>query len=245
MLPPRRVLAAFVALSAASLAARSAGAGPVEANAHAAVLRALPSAKHSLLDGVRSASKDGAVAISARFEREDNGLRLSIHTARNGLAADAEYNLIEEHAGDPTAHEWRPSTRVVPDRAHVARASEQLTLMRLTKLSLADVIQKSSSVPGATVFSVTPILREGRGIFVLLAAVGEEVVTVSLDLVSGEPVDGAWPRRPLSPESTPLVGRTLPEPKVDSEAAWVGVRPIPPTEAAAGRVVLVVSNSYG
>jgi len=238
-------LVATVSVLAALPGPRSAEAGPDEGSRdHAAVLRGLPTARHSLLDGIRAVTTAHAVAISAQFEDGGKGLTLSVCTAGNGLVADAEHNVLQEHAGDATAAEWKPTTKVFEDRAHVGRAAEQLTLMRQTKVTLVEVILKAGTIPGATVFSATPAVRDGRGLFVVLAAVAGEVVPLTLDLMTGDPVGGAWPRTPSSPEPTPLVGTTLAEPIV-GPGRWVGSPPHPLREAVGGKVVLVASNSYG
>jgi hypothetical protein len=214
-----------------------------DAGGDAAVVRALPSAKHSMLEVVRRAAEAPAVAISAKFEDEGKGLVLSVYTAERGLEVDAEANTLRELIGDATAQEWRPSSETFEDALHVARASEQLTLMRTTKLTLADAIVKAGSLHGATVLSIAPAIRDGRGVFLVRVAVVGEVIPFALDLATGDPVGGRWPRTPLPPEPTPLVGMSLPEPVVGS-GRWIGATPPPLAEVATRRVLLVASNSY-
>jgi hypothetical protein len=223
---------------------RTAAAGPGGDDDEAKLVQRLGTARVSLLDGVRAVTRDGAVAISAKFEDEGRGLSLSVYTAADGLTVDAEHNRLREHAGDPTVSAWKPSAVVFEDREHVARASEQFALMRLTKLSLGDVIEKAAALHGATVFSVTPSVRDGRGVFLVRAAAQGEVISVALDLATGVPVDGRWPRTPQPPEPVPLVGTVLSDPQVGT-GRWIGPIPLPLAEAAAKRVVLVASNSYG
>jgi len=212
----------------------------------AAVVRALSGAKHSLLDGVRAAAKAPAVAISAKFEDEGKGLSLSVYTAGRGLDVDAESNVLQEFAGDPTGSEWKPSSETFEDATHVARASEQLTLMRTTKLTLADAIAMANAqlrpFQDPKVFSIAPAVREGKGVFLVTAAVAHEAHHFTLDLQTGAAV-GTWPRMPKRAPPTPLVGKVLSEPVV-GKGRWMGATPPSLAETVGRRVVLVASNSY-
>ena len=103
-----RVLAlALVCSAAAPLAPASAGG---DAAGDDAVVRALPGAKHSLLEAVKAAAKSPSIAISAKFEDEGKGLSLSVYTAGRGADVEAEANVLQELAGDPTQTEWKPTT---------------------------------------------------------------------------------------------------------------------------------------
>src|SRR3989454_4603827 len=121
-----------------------------------ALLEALGKTKLTLLDGVRQAAKGSAVPISAKFELEDGKLSLSVYTAEKGLSVMPEKNVLQELSGSPEGDKWAPSVEVFKDVLHVARSSEQLTLMALGKASLADIIARvEKSQSGGTVFSVT------------------------------------------------------------------------------------------
>src|SRR5450759_5419045 len=55
----------------------------------AALIKVLPQSKHSLMDGLRQATKPPEVPISAKFEFDDAGkLSLSIYTAEKGISVD-------------------------------------------------------------------------------------------------------------------------------------------------------------
>jgi hypothetical protein len=127
-----------------------------------ALLEALAKSKHTLLDGMRQAAKGGGVPISAKFELEDGKLSLSVYTAEKGLAVEPEKNVLQELSGSPEADTWAPSVEVFKDLPHVARSSEQLTLMALGKASLADVVARVQKKQSGTVFSVTPIIRNHK-----------------------------------------------------------------------------------
>lgn len=151
-----------------------------------ALLEALPKAKVTLAAGIKHAAKSPAVAISAKFEMDEKGeLSLSVYTAAKGLEADAEDNILQELSGGPEGEGWNPEVETFKDVEHVARASEQLTLMRLTRVSLLDVATKAAK-RGGTVFSVTPTVHRGKPVFVALVADHGKVRELSFDLKSGK-----------------------------------------------------------
>src|SRR5262245_58809384 len=110
-----------------------------------ALLANLPQSKHSLADGITQAEKEEGVAILAKFEMEGDELSLSVYTATPGRSADAEHNTLVELAGKPTTDQWQPKKEVFDDTAHIARASMHVTLMQLTNLTLAEVVQKAAA----------------------------------------------------------------------------------------------------
>lgn len=127
-----------------------------------ALLGELGKAKVSLRDGVRQAAHDGAAPISAKFELEDGKLSLSVYTAEKGLKVDPEKNILQELSGSPEQDRWTPNAEVFKDVEHVARSSEQLTLMALGKASLVDIIERTQKAQPGTVFSVRPVIRNHR-----------------------------------------------------------------------------------
>ncbi|HXM83607.1 MAG TPA: hypothetical protein VN929_16975 [Burkholderiales bacterium] len=135
-----------------------------------ALLEALGKSKHTLLDGVQEATKGGAVPISAKFELEDGKLSLSVYTAGKGLSVAPERNVLQELSGSPEQDKWEPKVEVFKDVPHVARSSEQLTLMALGKSSLADTIARVQKTQSGTVFSVTPIIRNHKPVAEVLVA---------------------------------------------------------------------------
>lgn len=143
--------------------------GADDAKETQALLKELGKSKLTLLDGVRQAAKGGAVPISAKFELEDGKLSLSVYTAEKGLSVPAEKNVLQELAGSPES-DWKPNVEVFKDVPHVARSSEQLTLMALAKSSLADVIERASKGQSGTVYSVTNVIRNHKPVAELLVA---------------------------------------------------------------------------
>jgi hypothetical protein len=134
-----------------------------------ALLDALGKSKHTLIEGVRQAAK-GGVPISAKFELEDGKLSLSVYTAGKGLSVAPEQNVLQELSGSPEQEKWSPTIEVFKDVPHVARSSEQLTLMALGKSSLANIITQVQKTQSGTVFSVTPIVRNHKPVAEVLVA---------------------------------------------------------------------------
>ncbi len=152
----------------------------------AALLKVLSSSKISLADGVRQVSKGGEVAISAKFELDDNKkLSLSVYTAEKGLGEDPEHNVLKEFSGSPEQAPWSPEAEVFKDLEHVSRASEHLTLMALTKHSLADLIAMAQKQHKGMVFSAIPEVQNHRPVLIVLVADQGKVNEYRYDLVSG------------------------------------------------------------
>src|SRR5262249_47728624 len=177
----------------AVLVAWSAGglrpAGAAEKDEYGKLLPTLSKSKHTLAAGIKqAASKPQEVAISAKFELEEGKLSLSVYTAEKGLGTDAEHNVLKELAGSPKEIEWKPETEVFKDVAHVSRASQQLTLMSLSKFSLLDILAKAEKDQAGTAFSITPILHNRKAHAVVLVAAGGKVVELHYDLMTGEKV---------------------------------------------------------
>jgi hypothetical protein len=91
-------------------------------------------------------------------------------------------------SGSPEGDKWSPEVEVFKDVPHVARASQQLTLMSLTKVSLLDVIKKAEKDHPGTVFSIAPVLHDHKGEFVVLVAAEGKVAEFHYDLMTGEPL---------------------------------------------------------
>jgi hypothetical protein len=153
------------------------------------LLQVLPKSKHTLAEGIKQATtKASEVAISAKFELEEGKLSLSVYTAEKGLGTDAEHNVLKELAGSPEAAQWMPQVEVFKDVAHVARSSEQLSLMSLSKFSLLDILAKAEKDQTGTAFSITPVVHDRRPHAVVLVATGGKVVELHYDLLTGERV---------------------------------------------------------
>ena len=162
-----RTAAALIVLVGA-LGGMSAVAGEDD---EAGLLAKLKDSKHTLAAGIAQCEKENGVAISAKFELEDGKLSLSVYTAKAGLGKDSEHNVLIEMAGDPTQATWKPETEVFADKEHLTRSAMQLTLVQLSKLTLAEAIKKAEAAQAGTVYSVIPAVRHGNPVFNVKVAV--------------------------------------------------------------------------
>jgi len=142
----------------------------------------LKAAKHSLLQSIQQAQKESGPVISAKFEVEDGKLLLSVYTAKAGIEKDAEHNTLMELNGEATKPKWEPKTEVFADKAHLARSAEQLTLLQLTTLSLEDATKRAIALKKGTVYSVIPVVKDGKTIFdVAVAGADGKGVHLTID----------------------------------------------------------------
>jgi hypothetical protein len=144
---------------------KSVAAGDDESGALGAKLKA---SKHTLLEGIAASQKENGVAISAKLEVEDGKLWLSVYTAKAGLGADAEHNVLMELKGDATTATWEPKTEIFEDKPHLARSAMHLTAMQTTPLTLEAVIKVAAAKKKGSVYSVIPAVRDGKTVFDVL-----------------------------------------------------------------------------
>lgn len=152
-----------------------------------ALLAKLKDSKHSLADGIAQCEKESGVAISAKFEMEGEKLSLSVYAAKAGLGKDSEHNVLIELAGDPTQEGWKTETEVFADKKHLTRSAMQLTLVQLSKLTLAEAIKKAEGEQAGTVYSITPSMKDGNPVFNVKVANAEgKSVSMVVDGKTGE-----------------------------------------------------------
>lgn len=152
-----------------------------------ALIKALAQSKHSLMDDLWQATKSPEVPISAKFEFDDAGkLSLSIYTAEKGVSTDPEGNILKELSGSPEQVKWTPEVEVFKDLPHVARSSQQLTLMSISPFTLADIVAKAQKQHPGTVFSITPTVRNHKPVFVVLVADKGKVVQLVYGVMDGK-----------------------------------------------------------
>ena len=70
----------------------------------------------------------------------------------------------------------------------VSRASTQLTIMSLSKLSLLDVIAKAEKDQPGTVYSINPKMQDRKAVFVVLVAAKGKSIELVYDAVTGDVV---------------------------------------------------------
>ena len=79
---------------------------------------------------------------------------MSVYPVTKGLRTNAEFNG-EEAAGSPTALPWKPSIEVFKDQEHLTRSSFDLTIMQLSKISLATAVKRAlARQPGIAYWAV-------------------------------------------------------------------------------------------
>ena len=159
-----------IGATAAVLVLAGAFAGARQHGDDAQLLSKLSSSRLSLADGIRQAEKSDGPAISAKFEMKEGQLLLSVYTAKQGRERDAEHNTLMELIGPATDPTWKPETEIFADKEHISRSAMHLTLMQLTRMSLADVIKKAEGQQSGTVYSAIPAVQGGRPVVDVLVA---------------------------------------------------------------------------
>jgi uncharacterized membrane protein YkoI len=181
---PNFSVAAAVLLVAAALAAPSLSAAEHD---DSALLGRLKDSKHSLADGIKQSEKENGVGISAKFEMKGDTLMLSVYTAKEGLAKDSEHNALIELQGDAAKSSWTPEIEVFEDKKHLTRASMQLALVQVSKLTLTDAITKAQAAQAGTVYSAIPSVKSGNAVYdVLVATADGKSVHVTVDGKTGK-----------------------------------------------------------
>lgn len=170
------VLATTLAGSFAAMSAES---------ADEALLKALPGAKTTLLQGIAQVAKGTEVATEAKYEMDKGKLALTVYTSTKGFSTAAEDNSFNEYGGDATAASWTPEKEVFADLKHIARSAQYHTLLSMTKMTIPAIIQKAS--PQGMVFSVKEKIRNGKPVFEVMTAQSNSAKTTFYDLVTGEP----------------------------------------------------------
>ena len=153
-----------------------------------ALIKAIGSAKFSLLQGIAQVAKGTEVPSEAKYEMEGGKLMLSVYTSAKGFDVAAEDNSFNEYKGDATAAAWNPKKEVFADLKHIARAAQYHTLLSMTKMTIPDIIQKVSAQ--GTVLSVKEKVRNGKPIFEVTTLQGNAAKTAVYDIATGNPVGG-------------------------------------------------------
>jgi hypothetical protein len=133
----------------------------------------LSQSKHTLVQGIRQAAKAHGAPISAKFEFEDGKFWLSVYTAKDGIARDAEHNTLIELKGEPNTANWNPAIEVFEDKAHLTRSAMQLTLLQQSKLDLAGLIERAAKSEKGTPYSAIPAVKDGKPVLVVKFAVAD------------------------------------------------------------------------
>src|SRR5438445_1123626 len=154
----------------------------------ATLIKALPGAKLTLLQGIAQVAKGTEVPIEAKYEMADGKLMLSIYTSAKGFDTAAEDNSFNEHIGEVTTTTWTPKKEVFADLKHIARSAQYHALLSMTKVTIPAIIQKASAQ--GTILSVKEKIRNGKPVFEVMVVQGNTINPTFYDLVSGEPTAG-------------------------------------------------------
>jgi hypothetical protein len=152
---------------------------------NAALIKALPSAKLTLLQGIAQVAKGTEVPTEAKYEIENGKLMLSIYTSAKGFDTAAEDNSFNEYGGEATTASWSPKKEVFADLKHIARSAQYHTLLSMTKVTIPAIIQKASAQ--GTVLSVKEKIRGSKPVFEVMVVQGNTIKPTFYDLISGEP----------------------------------------------------------
>ena len=99
--------------------------------------------------------------IEAKYELGGDGkLSLSLYPLNQDLKVDAERQTFQELAGDPTVSPFAGSIEKFTDQEHLTRSARDLTLIQLSRVSLAEAVARVSSQ--GFVYWAIPTMRNGH-----------------------------------------------------------------------------------
>jgi hypothetical protein len=129
--------------------------------------------KITMAQGLAEAGKRGPI-IEAKFELGDDGkLSLSTYPAGKSLAFDAERNVFQELAGDPTkAGPFSGTMETFHDFEHLTRSSRDLTLRQLSAIGVENAVHQVDWL--GDVYWAIPTIQEGRAGYGVWALVGDD-----------------------------------------------------------------------
>ena len=138
-----------------------------------ALIKAMESAKVTLQQGLAAAEAEGQ-PISGKFEVEDGKLQLSVYTSKDGKFSEV---LVDYATGSIT--EFEPIT----EGDDLADAKSQSAAMAKAKTALKAAVEKVlGQSPGFRAISVTPDLKDGRPVALVVLLKGKEFKTLQASL---------------------------------------------------------------
>jgi hypothetical protein len=166
----------------------------------------------TMADALAATEAKYGPTIEAKYELDDSGaLSLSVYPAGKGGGLDAERNLFEEASAAP-ASPWSPSLEIFHDQEHLTRSARDLTLVQLSRVSLADVVAEASEY--GSVYWAIPTIQEGRagyGVYLLDARQRSQCVFIDggADDDAGIEEVGTGPGVDATDARTPELGADL------------------------------------
>ena len=136
----------------------------------AAVAKYLPMAKVTLQRGLAAAESQGK-PISGKYEVEDGHFQLSVYTAQDGKFSEV---LVDHNTGKVA------KTEAITEGDDLADAKKQVEACAKSKKSLGSAVdQAEQASAGYRAVSVTPKLRSGHAVAVVMLLKGTQVKSVS------------------------------------------------------------------
>lgn len=183
----------FASLALGTFAAAALCAAPLFAADYkpadnAALVKLLPSAKHTLAEVIGVATKGGETAIEAKLEAEDGKLMIGVYTSVKGLGVDAEADTFKEYAGIATEAAWKAEVETFADAEHIARSAQYHALLAQTKHTLLEMIAKAEKDRPGKAFEAKAVLEGRKPMFSVLVAHDGTSSRLLYDLVTGAAV---------------------------------------------------------
>ena len=136
----------------------------------AAVAKYLPMAKVTLQRGLAAAESQGK-PISGKYEVEDGHFQLSVYTAQDGKFSEV---LVDHNTGKVA------KTEAITEGDDLADAKKQVEACAKSKKSLGSAVdQAEQASAGYRAVSVTPKLRSGHAVAVVMLLKGTQLKSVS------------------------------------------------------------------
>src|SRR6516165_7013099 len=136
----------------------------------AAVAKYLPMAKVTLQQGLAAAESQGK-PISGKYEVEDGHFQLSVYTAQGEKFSEV---LVDHNTGKVA------KTEAITEGDDLADAKKQVEACAKSKKSLKSAIDRAEQASaGYRAVSVTPKLRSGHAVAVVMLLKGMQAKTVS------------------------------------------------------------------
>jgi len=138
-----------------------------------ALLKLLPSAKVTLLQGLQASAAQGQ-PISAKFEVDEGKFQLSVYTNKAGAFSE----VVVDHTTGKVA-----KAEPITEAEDLAAAKSQAAAMAKAKSSLAAAVEKAEhELPGYRTIGVTPEVKGGHAVAVVTLLKGIQFKSVAKSL---------------------------------------------------------------
>lgn len=135
-----------------------------------ALLKLLPTAKVTLLQGLQASESQGK-PISAKFEVDEGKFQLSVYTNRAGAFSE----VVVDHKTGKVA-----KTEPITGGEDLAEAKSQAAAMANAKSSLATAVDKAErELTGSRAIAVTPEVKQGHAVAVVTLLKGTQFKSLS------------------------------------------------------------------